>query len=93
MDNKELLANVFGYKPQVTTPPPPPFVPDLSKHQKKWEDKQPVVRDIPAETTASVQAIVWGQGVPPPPKPKVGLKDQGTASAMEPPTGWGKTNG
>ena len=94
MDKKDLLQNVFGYKPvnsPLPKPPAEPFAPDMTKVQAKFDAKQPVLRDASPETMASVQAIVWGSGNPPPPKPPAAaMMDQGTAPAMAPATGWGK---
>lgn len=84
---KNLLGDVFGYKPQsapVTAPAQPPAPPPPPKQKYDREN-------VSAEVAAQAQAMVWGNGnVPPPKAPTAKQSDKGQAPAMSNQEGWGK---
>jgi hypothetical protein len=91
---QDLLKNTFGYKPQNLQPvAPPSLVEGFSiPESKKYNTRDSVSRDtLTPEITGAVQAIVWGNGAPPPPKPpNAKMAEHGQAPAMKNQKGWGK---
>jgi hypothetical protein len=84
---KNVLGDVFGYKPQNTPEPlPAPAAPapvaTPPKHNREI---------VSPEVAAQTQAKVWGNGnVPPPKAPTAKQADMGQAPAMNNQEGWGK---
>jgi len=99
-DYEGLLKSTFGYqkKQQAKTDPlgggqPNGFTPDLSAQKKEYETRNSVNRDqFSPDIMGAVQANVWKDGNPPPPKaPTAKMAEQGTGPAMAgSEKGWGK---
>lgn len=100
---EELLKTAFGAKKAAKAPPGDPanlkpeesapgFKPDLSEVKAEYDKKAPVTRDqFDPQITGTVQATVWKDGNPPPPKaPTSAMTKQGTVPAMNNQEGWGK---
>jgi hypothetical protein len=91
---EDLLKNTFGYKPLNPLPVASPqqvegfTVPE----SKTYKTRDSVSRDtVSPESMGMVQAMIWGNGNPPPPKPpNAKMAEQGQAPAMKNAEGWGK---
>ena len=85
---KNVLGDVFGYKP-INVPPAAPIQP---AQPPAPPPPKPDNRDIISpEVAANAQAMVWGNGNVPPPKPPTAKQSEiGQAPAMGNQEGWGK---
>jgi hypothetical protein len=90
MTKQDLILNVFGKQPAV--PPAPVALPSIPA-PVKYNTRDSVSREsIAPEISAQAQAMVWGNGNPPPPKPPTNkMVDKGQAPAMSNKEGWGQT--
>jgi len=80
----DLLNGAFGATPTQPAPIPPPIPEPIIQPPPK-----PKKIEIPADTAARVQTMIYGNGQIAQP-PKGDMSKTGTAPAMEPPR-WGST--
>jgi hypothetical protein len=84
---KDLMQNAFSLQPAVKQDKPAALPPKPATVKPA-----PVTRDqFDPGTVGAVQAFVWKDGNPPPPKsPPAAMGEQGTAPSMKQPSGWGQ---